>query len=48
MTCGEVFTRILTFPPQGGGEGKGWGGVRGGHGYSAVMPPSMTISLPVM
>ena len=32
----------------GGREEKGGGGVRGGHGYSAVTPPSMTISLPVM
>ena len=30
-------------------EDNGWGmGVEYGHGYSAVMPPSMTISLPVM
>ena len=48
MQLGTGFTPILTFPHQGGREGKEGGGVGGGHGYSAVMPPSMTISLPVM
>ena len=32
----------------GGREGKGGIGVGGRHGYSAVAPPSMTSSLPVM
>ena len=47
--------QALTFPHRGGRENLDSGfrrndgcGVGGGHGYSAVTPPSMTTSLPVM